>query len=153
MRESATRTFLCALEITDQIEQESVDISVYGSADGQEWEKMPLLKMQQEFYRGLTRQVLDLTFRPEVKFLREVGTGPLGPRSADANVRPGFPSGRNSRLHSRIRQLAPRPHQPLTVDPTACSNWCSRLDGPSIVWLKASIANEWLDNSYMWLIK
>ena len=56
--------------ITDQIEQESVDISVYGSADGQLWEKMPLLKMQQEFYRGLTRQVLDLTFRPEVKFLR-----------------------------------------------------------------------------------
>ncbi len=70
IRESATRTFVCALEITDQIEQESVDISVLGSADGQEWEKMPLLKMQQEFYRGRTRQVLDLTFRPEVKFLR-----------------------------------------------------------------------------------
>jgi hypothetical protein len=70
VRESETRTFVCALEITDQIEQESVDISVYGSADGQQWEKMPLLKMQQEFYRGLTRQVLDLTFRPEVKFLR-----------------------------------------------------------------------------------
>jgi hypothetical protein len=70
VRESETRTFVCALEITDQIEQESVDISVYGSADGQLWEKMPLLKMQQEFYRGLTRQVLDLTFRPEVKFLR-----------------------------------------------------------------------------------
>jgi hypothetical protein len=31
---------------------------------------MPLLKMQQEFYRGRTRQILDLTFRPEVKFLR-----------------------------------------------------------------------------------
>jgi hypothetical protein len=70
VRESSTRTFVCALEITDQIEQESVDISVYGSADGSEWDKMPLLKMQQEFYRGLTRQVLDLTFRPEVKFLR-----------------------------------------------------------------------------------
>ena len=70
IRESATRTFVCALEITDQIEQESVDISVLGSPDGQEWEKMPLLKMQQEFYRGRTRQVLDLTFRPEVKFLR-----------------------------------------------------------------------------------
>ena len=70
IRESATRTFVCALEITDQIEQESVDMSVLGSADGQQWEKMPLLKMQQEFYRGRTRQVLDLTFRPEVKFLR-----------------------------------------------------------------------------------
>jgi hypothetical protein len=70
IRESATRTFVCALEITDQIEQESVDMSVLGSADGQQWEKMPLLKMQQEFYRGRTRQILDLTFRPEVKFLR-----------------------------------------------------------------------------------
>lgn len=34
---SATRTFICWIEITDQIEQESVDISVYGSEDGQSW--------------------------------------------------------------------------------------------------------------------
>jgi hypothetical protein len=70
IRESSTRTFVCALEITDQIEQESLDVSVWGSADGEHWGTMPLLKMQQEFYRGRTRQILDLTFRPEVKFLR-----------------------------------------------------------------------------------
>src|SRR5271156_6891607 len=67
---SQTRTFLCSMFISDQIEQESVDISVWGSADGQDWGKLPLLKMPQRFYRGETRQVLDLTLKPEVRFLR-----------------------------------------------------------------------------------
>jgi hypothetical protein len=67
---SETRTFLCSMFIEDQIEQESVDISVFGSEDGQTWGKMPLLKMPQRFYRGETRQILDLTLKPEVRFLR-----------------------------------------------------------------------------------
>jgi hypothetical protein len=67
---SHTRTFLCSMEITDQLEQESVDISVWGSADGQDFGKMPLLKMPQRFYRGETRQVLDLSLKPEIRFLR-----------------------------------------------------------------------------------
>jgi len=67
---SETRTFMCTMFITDQIEQESVDISVWGSADGQDFGKLPLLKMPQRFYRGETRQVLDLKLKPEVKFLR-----------------------------------------------------------------------------------
>jgi hypothetical protein len=65
-----TRTFLCSMLIADQIEQESVDISVWGSEDGQNWGKMPLLKMPQRFYRGETRQILDLSSKPEVRFLR-----------------------------------------------------------------------------------
>jgi hypothetical protein len=67
---STTRTFLCSMEITDQMEQESVDISVWGSADGQDFGKMPLLKMPQRFYRGETRQVLDLSLKPEIRFIR-----------------------------------------------------------------------------------
>jgi hypothetical protein len=67
---SQTRTFLCSMDITEQIEQESVDVSVWGSADGQDWGKLPLLKMPQRFYRGDTRQVLDLALKPEVRFLR-----------------------------------------------------------------------------------
>jgi hypothetical protein len=66
----STRTFLCSMEITDQLEQESVDISVWGSADGQDFGKMPLLKMPQRFYRGETRQVLDLSLKPEIRFIR-----------------------------------------------------------------------------------
>jgi hypothetical protein len=67
---SQTRTFLCSMDITEQIEQESVDVSVWGSADGQDWGKMPLLKMPQRFYRGDTRQVLNLATKPEIHFLR-----------------------------------------------------------------------------------
>jgi len=65
-----TRTFLCRLTISDQIEQESLDVSVWGSADGQDFGKKPLLKIPQQFYRGTTKMVLDLSLRPEVKFLR-----------------------------------------------------------------------------------
>ena len=67
---SQTRTFLCSMDITEQIEQESVDVSIWGSVDGQDWGKMPLLKMPQRFYRGDTRQVLDLSMKPEIRFLR-----------------------------------------------------------------------------------
>jgi len=67
---SQTRTFLCSMLISDQIEQESIDISIWGSADGQNWGTKPLLKMPQRFYRGETRQVLDLSHRPEIRFVR-----------------------------------------------------------------------------------
>jgi hypothetical protein len=67
---SATRTFLCRLTITDQIEQESLDISIWGSADGTTWTKKPLLKMQQQFYRGRTKMILDLSLRSDIKFIR-----------------------------------------------------------------------------------
>lgn len=67
---SQTRTFLCTMDITDQIEQESVDLSIWGSADGQDFGKFPLLKIPQRFYRGETRQILDLSMKPEIRFLR-----------------------------------------------------------------------------------
>jgi len=54
---STSRTFLCRLTVSDQIEQESLDVSIYGSADGESWTKK-------------TKMVLDLSLRPEIKFLR-----------------------------------------------------------------------------------
>jgi hypothetical protein len=70
IRGSATRTFMCTLVIAQQIEQESLDVGIWGSADGQNWGDMPLLKIPQRFYRGETRQVLDLNLKPEVNFIR-----------------------------------------------------------------------------------
>src|ERR1700757_1709329 len=67
---SATRTFLCRLTVTEQIEQESLDVSIWGSADGVTWTKKPLLKVPQQFYRGTTKMILDLSLRPETKFIR-----------------------------------------------------------------------------------
>jgi hypothetical protein len=56
--------------IREQIEQESVDASIWGSADGENWGTQPLLKLPQQFYRGETRAVLELTLVPEVNFIR-----------------------------------------------------------------------------------
>ncbi len=67
---TVTRTFLCELTVTDQLEQESLDVSLWGSADGQNFGKKPYLKIPQQFYRGTTKMVLDLSLRPEVRFLR-----------------------------------------------------------------------------------
>ena len=68
--ESASRTFFCVLTITDQIEQESLDVSIWGSPDGRDFGKRPLLKIPQQFYCGATKMVLDVSLRPEIKFLR-----------------------------------------------------------------------------------
>jgi hypothetical protein len=67
---SATRTFLCRLSVLEQMEQESLDVSIFGSSDGETWTKKPMLKLPQQFYRGTTKMVLDLSFRPEIKFIR-----------------------------------------------------------------------------------
>src|SRR6267142_2102997 len=68
--ESATRTFLCRLTVTEQIEQESLDVSIWGSADGETWSKKPLLMLPEQFYRGTTKLILDVSLRPETKFIR-----------------------------------------------------------------------------------
>jgi hypothetical protein len=70
VRTSATRTFFCILLVSDQIEQESLDVSIWGSADGENWGTHPVLKLPQQFYRGETRAVLDLSLAPEVNFIR-----------------------------------------------------------------------------------
>ena len=71
------RVFLVQMDITEALEQESLDLSLWGSADGQTWglpahaaSAMPLVKFPQRFYRGSTRMALDLTPHPEVRFLR-----------------------------------------------------------------------------------
>ena len=70
IRASQSRTFFCVMNITDQIEQESLDVSIWGSADGENWGTHPILKLPQQFYRGETRAVLDLTLVPEINFIR-----------------------------------------------------------------------------------
>jgi len=45
-------------------------VSIWGSADGQDFGKKPLLKIPQQYYRGTTKMVLDVSLRSEIKFLR-----------------------------------------------------------------------------------
>src|SRR4051812_38352521 len=63
-------TLILTLGITRIIEQESLDISIWGSADEADWGTKPLVAFPQKFYCGTYQILLDLTDRPDVKFLR-----------------------------------------------------------------------------------
>jgi len=67
---ASNRVFLVALDITNIIEQESLDVSIYGSADSATWGPKPVAAFPQKFYRGESVVLLDLTTHPEVKFVR-----------------------------------------------------------------------------------
>ncbi|MFZ0686584.1 MAG: hypothetical protein WAM89_13645 [Terriglobales bacterium] len=70
------RIFLLTLAITNIIEQESIDVSIYASVDGATWDAKPIVAFPQKFYREEVPLLLNLTARPEVKFIRahwEVG--------------------------------------------------------------------------------
>ncbi len=64
------RVLLATLLITKIIEQESLDVSVYGSADGTTWSAKPISSFRQEFYTGEYPLLVDLSAEASVKFLR-----------------------------------------------------------------------------------
>ncbi|MFY9908824.1 MAG: hypothetical protein WCF22_24825 [Candidatus Sulfotelmatobacter sp.] len=65
-----SRVFLVALEITRIIEQESLEISIIGSADGTAWEPKPVVTFPQKFYCGQYPLLLDLSQHTNVRFIR-----------------------------------------------------------------------------------
>jgi|SRR5690242_12822428 len=67
---ASSRVFLLTLNITRVIEQESLDLSIFGSADGSTWGAKPIDSFPQKFYRGDHPLLLDLTQQPDIKFLR-----------------------------------------------------------------------------------
>jgi hypothetical protein len=68
--EAANRVFLLTLTVTNIIEQEALEIGIYGSADGAAWGVKPILSFPQRFYRGETPLLLDLTADSDAKFVR-----------------------------------------------------------------------------------
>jgi hypothetical protein len=67
---AVNRVFLLTLEITKIIEQESLEVSVYGSVDGTTWSSKPIVSFPQKFYCEQSPMLLDLTAHPDVKFVR-----------------------------------------------------------------------------------
>jgi len=67
---ASNRVFLATLSITKIIEQESLDVSIYGSPDGSTWEPKCIAAFRQEFYADETPLLLDLSAHPNVKFVR-----------------------------------------------------------------------------------
>jgi hypothetical protein len=66
----AERVFLLTLDITNIIEQESLEVFVFGSPDGTTWGAKALASFPQKFYREESPLLLDLTAHPDVKFIR-----------------------------------------------------------------------------------
>ena len=64
------KPLLVVLRVEEIIEQESLHVSVWGSADGNNWGQKPLFWFPQIFYRSITPAALDLKQRPDVKFLQ-----------------------------------------------------------------------------------
>ena len=61
---------ILTLGITRIIEQESLDLAILGSSDGQDWTGKPLIAFPQKFYCGTYQLMLDLTDRPDVEYIR-----------------------------------------------------------------------------------
>ena len=68
--EQRGETLVLTLGITRIIEQESIDLSIWGSADGADWGTKPLSTFPQKFYCGTYQIVADLSDHHAIKFLR-----------------------------------------------------------------------------------
>ncbi len=63
---------LLTLGITRIIEQESLDVSIWGSADQQSWGTKPVASFPQKFYCGTYQLLLDLSDQPDIQHLKAV---------------------------------------------------------------------------------
>src|SRR5262245_34146973 len=59
-----------SLGINKILEQESLDVSVWGSPDGADWGTKPLAAFPQKFYEGVYTILLDLGAKPDVRHLQ-----------------------------------------------------------------------------------
>ncbi len=67
---SQGKLLLLTLGITRIIEQESLEISIWGSPDQNDWGAKPLGTFPQKFYCGTYQLLLDLTEHPDVQHLK-----------------------------------------------------------------------------------
>jgi hypothetical protein len=63
------KLLVLTLGITRILEQESLEVTVLGSPDGEQWEPQPLAKFPPKFYCGLYSILLNLGSRADVRYL------------------------------------------------------------------------------------
>ncbi|HUS08807.1 MAG TPA: hypothetical protein VMZ52_21060 [Bryobacteraceae bacterium] len=68
--DSAGGVLQVTLGITDVVEQESLDVSIWGSADGLDFGLKPIAAFPQKFYAGVYTVLLDLQKVPDFRFLQ-----------------------------------------------------------------------------------
>ncbi|HTW65239.1 MAG TPA: hypothetical protein VME17_11510 [Bryobacteraceae bacterium] len=64
------KLLVLTLGITRILEQESLEVSVWGSPDGERWGHRPLAKFPPKFYCGLYSILLNLGSQDDVHFVR-----------------------------------------------------------------------------------
>ena len=77
--------FLLTLSIAEVVEQESIEITLFTSADGTTWDAKPVATLPQKFYVGEYPLLVDLSSAAGAKFLRahwEVNRWGRGPTTA-----------------------------------------------------------------------
>lgn len=70
VEDAAGQTLQLTLGVTDITEQSSLDVMVFGSADGAAWSAKPLVSYPQKFYKGVYTMLLDLSEAPETRHLK-----------------------------------------------------------------------------------
>lgn len=68
LEEACGKPLHVTLGITRTVEQESLEISLWGSADSKTWKRIETFP--QKFYCGNYTLLIDLTRRPEIRYLR-----------------------------------------------------------------------------------
>ena len=64
------KLLVLTLGITRIIEQESLEVSILGSPDGERWNLRPLVTFPPKFYCGIYSILLNLASSPDVRFVR-----------------------------------------------------------------------------------
>ena len=64
------KLLVLTLGITRIIEQESLEVSIAGSPDGEKWGLKPLATFPPKFYCGIYSILLNLAAQPEARFLK-----------------------------------------------------------------------------------
>jgi hypothetical protein len=64
------KLLVLTLGITRILEQESIEVSIWGSTDGAAWGTKPLVSFPPKSYCGLYSILLNLSARPEIRHLR-----------------------------------------------------------------------------------
>lgn len=67
---AAGKTLLLTLGITKIVEQESLDVTIWASTDGNDWGAKPLAAFPQKFYDGTYTLLLDLSGKPEARYIQ-----------------------------------------------------------------------------------
>jgi hypothetical protein len=67
---AASRVFLLTLSLSSMVEQEAIDVFLFTSADGATWDAKPIASLEQKFYVGEYPLLIDLSEKPEAKFVR-----------------------------------------------------------------------------------